>query len=108
MRGVKIKKSQLKNRILEKTGGLCAACGRTLEYEKVTIEHFIPRYRGGTDDERNLLPLCRDCNKSKGSRLVIAEDHYPYLKNSFYSDANEYKTEWENGGDFYGNSKDNY
>jgi hypothetical protein len=33
MRGVKIKKSQLKNRILKKTGGVCAACGRTLNTE---------------------------------------------------------------------------
>lgn len=95
MRGVKIKKSQLKNRILKKTGGVCAACGRTLEYSKVTIEHFIPRYHGGTDDERNLLPLCKDCNKSKGSRLVMAKEHYPYLKCAYYTEANEYKTEWE-------------
>ena len=97
MRGTKIQKSQVKNRILEKTGGVCAACGRTLEYKKVTIEHFIPKYHGGTDDERNLFPLCKYCNKSKGSRIVRVEEHYPYLQKIYYSEANAYKTEWERG-----------
>lgn len=95
MRGVKLQKSQTKNRILEKTGGVCAVCGRPLVHEKVTIEHYIPKYHGGTDDERNLLPLCKNCNKSKGSRIVRAGEHYPYLLASFHSEADEYRTEWE-------------
>ncbi len=94
MRGVKVHKSQVKSRILEKTGGVCAVCGRTLEYEKVTIEHFIPRYHGGTDDMRNLLPLCKKCNKNKGSRIVKVEDHYPYLRAIYSDEANEYRNEW--------------
>lgn len=95
MRGTKILKSQVKTRLLEKTGGVCAVCGRTLENEKVTIEHYIPKYHGGTDDERNLLPLCKNCNKSKGSRMVSVEDHYPHLLAIYYNEANEYRTEWE-------------
>ena len=95
MRGAKIQKAQVKSRILEKTGGVCAVCGRTLAYEKVTIEHYIPKYHGGTDDERNLLPLCKNCNKSKGSRVVSAKEHYPYLKVEFCTEADEYRSEWE-------------
>ena len=95
MRGIKTQKSQVKNRILRKTGGVCAACGRALEYDKVTIEHYIPKYHGGTDDLRNLLPLCKNCNKSKGSRIVKAEEHYPYLQSIYYNEANEYRLEWE-------------
>ena len=95
MRGVKIQKSQVKSRILEKTGGVCAVCGRVLQQEKVTIEHYIPKYHGGTDDERNLLPLCKSCNKSKGSRIVAAREHYPYLKATYSSKADEYRMEWE-------------
>ncbi len=96
MRGTKIQKSQIKYRILEKTGGVCAVCGRPLEYEKVTIEHYIPKYHGGTDDERNLLPLCKNCNKSKGSRIVRAEEHYPFLQAVYFGEADKYRTEWEN------------
>ena len=95
MRGVKVQKSQVKIRILEKTGGVCAVCGKPLEFGKVTIEHYIPKYHGGTDDERNLLPLCKSCNKRKGSRLVMAKEHYPYLKDDYCGEANDYKSEWE-------------
>lgn len=95
MRGVKIQKSRIKSSILEKTGGLCAVCGRALEHEKVTIEHYIPKYHGGTDDERNLLPLCKNCNKSKGSRIVRSQEHYPYLQAAYYREADAYRTEWE-------------
>lgn len=95
MRGIKIQKSQIKRRILEKTGGVCAVCGRPLEYEKVTIEHYIPKYHGGTDDERNLLPLCKNCNKSKGSRIVRAEEHYPFLLDDYFGEADEYRKGWE-------------
>lgn len=95
MRGTKIQKSLVKSRLLKKTGGVCAVCGRPLEYGKVTIEHYIPKYHGGTDDERNLLPLCKNCNKSKGSRIVKAKEHYPFLQAIYYDEANEYRTEWE-------------
>lgn len=94
MRGVKVQKSHVKSRILEKTGGVCAACGKTLEFGKVTIEHYIPKYHGGTDDERNLLPLCKNCNKRKGSRIVQAKEHYPFLKDGYYAEADNYRTEW--------------
>jgi hypothetical protein len=28
-----------------------------------TIEHLVPRGRGGTDDEKNLTLYCHDCNQ---------------------------------------------
>ncbi len=95
MRGIKVQKLHVKSSILEKTGGLCAACGRPLIHSKVTIDHYIPKYHGGTDDERNLLPLCKNCNKRKGSRIVQAGEHYPFLKAAYYSEADEYRSEWE-------------
>lgn len=95
MRGQKQRKAEIKRIVLNKTDGVCARCGRMIPLEKVTIEHYVPKYRGGGDDERNLLPLCKICNKQKGSRIVTAEEYYPYLKSSFCVNANEYKSEWE-------------
>lgn len=94
MRGQKRKKAIIKRAIVEKTGGVCARCGKEISFEKVTIEHFVPKYRGGRDDERNLLPLCKNCNKQKGSRIVAAEEYYPFLKSVYCVNANEYKKEW--------------
>ncbi len=95
MRGQKQRKAEIKRIVLGKTDGVCARCGRPIPFEKATIEHFVPKYRGGTDDERNLLPLCKNCNKQKGSRIVAVEEYYPYLNCVFCASANEYKAEWE-------------
>ncbi|MCR5769711.1 MAG: HNH endonuclease, partial [Butyrivibrio sp.] len=96
MRGQKQRKAEIKRIVLRKTDGVCARCGRQIPINKVTIEHYIPKYRGGMDDERNLLPLCRICNKQKGSRLVSVEEYYPYLKSEYCRIANEYEAEWQN------------
>ena len=47
--------------------GRCATCGRSPKYEKVILEvdHIIPRDRGGSNEESNLQPLCKECNQGK-------------------------------------------
>ncbi|MCR4757688.1 MAG: HNH endonuclease [Butyrivibrio sp.] len=96
MRGLKQRKAEIKRLVLAKTDGVCARCGKFIGLKKVTIEHFVPRYMGGDDDERNLLPLCKNCNKQKGSRIVDVKTYYPFLGAEFCESANEYKIEWEN------------
>jgi 5-methylcytosine-specific restriction endonuclease McrA len=34
----------------------------------VSVEHLLPRARGGTDDLRNLALACSRCNQEKGRR----------------------------------------
>ena len=64
MRGLKHKKLTIKRMILEKTGGVCAKCGRRLTLEKTTIDHFMP----------NRIPMCKHCKKHKGARIVELEE----------------------------------
>ena len=97
MRGQKRKKADVKRIILEKTGGVCARCGKPIALEKVTIDHFVPKYRGGGNDDRNLFPLCKNCNKQKGSRVVTIKEYYPFLKSAYCLEADEYKAEWNKG-----------
>lgn len=49
MKGIKVQKAHLKSSILEKPGGVCAVCGRTLAPSKVTIDYYIPMERGLPD-----------------------------------------------------------
>ena len=42
----------------------------------VTIEHVVPLSRGGLDEPGNVVPACRTCNSSKGSKL-LSEWRYP-------------------------------
>lgn len=48
----------------------CAYCG--LKTDLLTIDHIVPRSQGGTNDPSNLLPACKSCNESKGSRSLLS------------------------------------
>lgn len=45
--------------------GKCAYCGYT---RNLTIDHIIPKSKGGTDHPRNLQCLCRRCNERKADK----------------------------------------
>lgn len=46
----------------------CAYCGTKPIH--LTIDHVVPRSQEGTNELNNLLPACRNCNESKGSRSL--------------------------------------
>jgi 5-methylcytosine-specific restriction endonuclease McrA len=51
---------------------LCAYCGTKLTKENRTVEHIIPRCRGGSALGReNTIPACRVCNFAKGERSLL-------------------------------------
>jgi 5-methylcytosine-specific restriction protein A len=41
----------------------CAAAGQVAL--AVVVDHIVPRALGGSEDETNLQPLCRECNRLK-------------------------------------------
>ena len=49
-------------------GGHCALCQTHLQVEHLTIDHIVPRSKGGTDHQDNLQLLCLPCNSRKGNR----------------------------------------
>jgi len=44
-----------------------------------TIDHVVPRSRGGGNDPDNLVAACFSCNQKKGDSLLLAcgEGDYP-------------------------------
>ena len=48
--------------------GKCNGCEVLFPFRNMTIDHIIPRSRGGTDDTDNLQLLCAACNSTKGNR----------------------------------------
>ena len=46
----------------------CAYCGSKPNF--LTIDHVIPRSQEGTNEPNNLLPACKNCNESKGSKSL--------------------------------------
>jgi 5-methylcytosine-specific restriction endonuclease McrA len=58
--------------LIERDGPACVWCGRELWRRDLTVEHVVPRSRGGHTTPDNVLVACRACNKRRGSRPVDA------------------------------------
>ena len=46
---------------------ICQYCGETPGRNHLTVDHVVPRSRGGVHDWHNLVTACKRCNQKKGS-----------------------------------------
>jgi 5-methylcytosine-specific restriction endonuclease McrA len=67
-----------KKNILVRDGFRCAYCGE--KSQKLTIDHIIPRSRGGRDSFENCVAACRSCNRRKGGRMPSEANMHLILK----------------------------
>jgi HNH endonuclease len=51
--------------VFDRDGWECVSCGG---HRYLSVDHVIPRSRGGTDDLENLQTMCIPCNIRKGAR----------------------------------------
>ncbi len=59
-----------RQRIFRRDGHLCLKCWTGGSKDNpLTIDHIIPRVKGGTNDDDNLQTLCLDCNQSKQTQI---------------------------------------
>lgn len=47
----------------------CQYCGKIFSAGELTLDHVMPRSRGGGSSWENLVTSCRCCNNRKGDRL---------------------------------------
>ena len=68
--GTVLKYNDAKNKryLYGEQGGYCLGCEEHFPPRNLTIDHIIPRSRGGTDHISNLQLLCGACNSVKGDR----------------------------------------
>src|SRR5205809_4467287 len=55
--------------IIMRDRSTCQFCGRVLPAAELTLDHVVPRSRGGRTDWDNLVACCHPCNNRKGDRL---------------------------------------
>jgi 5-methylcytosine-specific restriction endonuclease McrA len=71
----------LKERVWKRDGLKCRYCGRQLRMpprgaisrhdEEATVDHVVPKARGGKTIYRNLLTACRNCNRRKADKDAL-------------------------------------
>lgn len=69
-----------RNRIYKRDGNKCVYCGST---KNLTLDHIIPKSRGGANDWMNLVTSCSKCNMKKGNRTPeeakMTMSHRPHI-----------------------------
>jgi 5-methylcytosine-specific restriction endonuclease McrA len=56
-----------RHNIFRRDGGRCQYCGTTKD---LTIDHIIPRSKGGKSTWTNLVTACKKCNTKKGDHSL--------------------------------------
>ena len=61
----------------------CAYCGCELDDYNSTLDHVVPKIKGGTNHHQNLMPSCGRCNSIKTDMLIY--EYRAYLLNRLNS-----------------------
>src|SRR6184192_3196487 len=56
--------------ILLRDRNTCQYCGEVLPSSELTLDHVIPRSRGGASTWENLVACCHPCNRRKGNQFT--------------------------------------
>jgi 5-methylcytosine-specific restriction endonuclease McrA len=59
-----------KKTIWSRDGGKCQYCSRTVPEAKGTLDHVLPKSKGGTTDFHNIVLSCYNCNSKKGHQTL--------------------------------------
>jgi len=66
--------------ILVRDAMTCHYCGQHGNFETLVVDHIVPRAKGGTNDDSNLVCACVKCNSEKSD---MDYDEYLALKGPF-------------------------
>ena len=77
--------------VRRKTGNYCWYCGVSLANGKMTVDHVVPRSKGGAKKHlSNLIPSCQECNEEKGS-MSLEEYRQSLDRKTFYGERAGWK-----------------
>ena len=58
----------------------CQYCGNHFNADKLTLDHVVPKSRGGDNSWTNLVAACKKCNQKKGSKTPAESGMHPIRK----------------------------
>ncbi|MGA0128667.1 MAG: HNH endonuclease [Burkholderiales bacterium] len=74
----KLARRKFRQHIFEAWNWKCAYCDKELTENTATIDHILPKHKGGQNIRQNMACCCTNCNRSKASSLL----------NEFYTPQN--------------------
>ncbi|MDX2031276.1 MAG: HNH endonuclease [Blastocatellia bacterium] len=63
------RKSLSRKNILLRDHNTCQYCAKVFNPSELTLDHVLPKSRGGSSNWDNLVACCKRCNNRKGSHL---------------------------------------
>ena len=66
--------------ILLRDRNTCQYCGKILAAGELTLDHVIPRSRGGASTWENLVACCHNCNRRKGKHAAARSQHEAHAR----------------------------
>lgn len=61
-----------RKKVYDSENGICYLCGKKVRYTEMTIDHVIPRSKGGSNKLENLKPTHKSCNFIKADKIIKA------------------------------------
>nr|WP_313812038.1 HNH endonuclease [Glutamicibacter sp.] len=84
--------------VLRRDGFMCAYCGKAAN----TIDHVVPRSRGGQNTWENLVAACLSCNSRKADKMLAqlgwrlrVTPHRPRIGGHLVSGLNHIDEAWD-------------
>jgi CRISPR/Cas system Type II protein with McrA/HNH and RuvC-like nuclease domain len=71
----KLARRKFRQHIFEAWEWKCAYCDRQLSEGTATIDHIVPKHKGGQNIRSNLACACSNCNRSKASQQLFEWYH---------------------------------
>ncbi|MFZ7103487.1 MAG: HNH endonuclease [Peptococcaceae bacterium] len=62
-------KKTIKSYLFERDGHKCWFCSKELFYRQMSLDHYLPKSKGGPEEIFNYVLSCKTCNKLKRSRV---------------------------------------
>lgn len=79
-----------KKNVIVRDKYVCQYCGKRFSRDQLTIDHVIPRCRGGKSTFKNTVTACKKCNVKKGDKLLsearmrlLKQPHEPTINEHF-------------------------
>jgi 5-methylcytosine-specific restriction endonuclease McrA len=94
-------KSPSKRNVYRRDGNRCQYCGCHLNSKNSSIDHVMPRSRGGGHTWNNIVSACKPCNRKKSNRtpeearMPLQKQPVAPTRNAIMFASLEGKEQWE-------------